>query len=326
MAGKDPSEVSVAVAAQETGKVTASVGMVSLLVGLVLLLTWSYWPVLREIAQRWAHDPQYSHGYLVPLVAVALFWIRARQPASLQLKPTWSGLVLVALAAGMRFAGTYLFYTWLEAGALVVCVAGLVVVLWGWSMLKRNWAAIAYLVFMLPLPYRVEVLLSHPLRALATSVSTYALQTCGFPAVAEGNVIIINHFHIGVAEACSGLAMLLTFLAICAAVVLVLNWPWPDGLLILISAIPIAIIANVVRIVVTGLLLQVAGSAAANMFFHDLAGWLMMPLGMLMVWLEVWFLSRLFVRRKPADEDRILLGIPAGVKAAMAGAGAERSP
>src|SRR5206468_3303453 len=102
--------------------------------------------------------------------------------------------------------GTYLFFDWLAAMALLPCVAGLVLLAAGWRALRWAWPAILFLGFMVPLPHRVEVALAHPLQRVATAASTYALQTLGFVAFSEGNVIRLGQVRIGVVEACSGLS------------------------------------------------------------------------------------------------------------------------
>jgi exosortase len=141
---------------------------------------------------------------------------------------------------------------------------------------------------MIPLPYFVEVALAHPLRRLATAMSTYALQTVGYPAIAEGNVILIDDLKLGVAEACSGLGMLSTFLALATALALSTRAPLVDRIVLLVSAVPIALIANVARISATGI-------APA---LHDFLGWLMMPFALLLLWLELRFLGTLFTPDK----------------------------
>src|SRR5262249_35685267 len=153
-------------------------------------------------------------------------------------------------------------------------------------VLRWSWPAIAFLVFMLPLPFRVEVALSHPLQRVATYLSTYALQTLGFAAVSEGNIIILDNVRIGVVEACNGLGMLVTFVAMTTATVLIVRRSWIETVLILLSAIPIALLANVLRITTTGILHAEVGGQIGDIVFHDLAGWLMMPIALCLLWLE----------------------------------------
>ena len=171
----------------------------------------------------------------------------------------------------------------------------------GLPLLKAFWPAVVYLAFMVPLPFRLEAIASGPLQSVATMASTFSLQLMGFPAGNEGNVITINEARIGVAEACSGLRMLVVFFAATAAVALCSTKPlWERGI-VLLSAVPIAIACNVIRITATGVLFETVGSAAAKAFFHDFAGWLMMLLAVGMLKLELWFWSNVMIE-PPARE------------------------
>src|SRR4029077_20950711 len=114
---------------------------------------------------------------------------------------------------------------------------------------------------------------------------------------AEGNIIYIDDIRLGVEEACSGLGMLMTFFALATALAMIVNAPLHDRLLLVASAIPIAIIANVIRISATGVAYHLAGkdSSLAQVIYHDLAGWLMMPLALAMLWLELRFLANVLI-------------------------------
>jgi exosortase len=127
---------------------------------------------------------------------------------------------------------------------------------------------------------------------VGTEASTYLLQTCGYPAVAEGNIIYMDEVKLGVIDACSGLGMLMTFFALSTAVALVIERRRSDKLAIIASAIPIALIANIARITASGMVYWTWGEDAGS-FLHDWAGWLMMPLALALLWLELRFLDRL---------------------------------
>jgi exosortase len=269
------------------------------------------------MAHQWTYNPQYSHGYLVPLFALALLWLRRERLAAVSFRLSWWGVPLVAAGAALYLAGAYAYVDWLEAVSLLPCLAGVAVLLAGWRALRWSWPAVAFLAFMVPLPFAVEQALGMPLRALATHASTWALQTLGLPALSQGNIIVVRAHKIGVAEACSGLSMLLTFAALATAVALVSRRPLLDKLVVLASAVPIALLANVARITATGVLYETAGSAAAHAFFHDFAGWLMMPFAVGLLWLELRVLARLLVEHPP-EEPLAVAGRPAGLRSPTA--------
>lgn len=265
-----------------------------LLVALASVLC-AYWTTLGATAQQWAHDPQYSHGYLVPVFALFLLWSRRDQIPAGALCPSWWGFALLGAGLVLRLVGAYYYFVWLDNISLLPCLAGLGLLAGGWPVLRWAWPAIAFLLFMLPLPYRLAVALAEPLQWFATQASTYALQTLGLPAVAEGTIIHLNEVEIGVIEACSGLRMLVIFLALASAVALVILRPAWQKALVLVSAVPIALIVNGIRITATGVLYETTTSRLANLVFHDLAGWLMMPLALSMLAVELKFLQHLIL-------------------------------
>jgi exosortase len=261
-----------------------------------LALLWAYWPALREMAARWSNDPRYSHGFLVPVFAGLVLWTRRGLLKGQEARPSWGGILLVALGVLLHLAGGFVGFQWLDAVSLVPTLAGVTVLFGGRVAWRWAWPAVVFLLFMMPLPYQLEVALAHPLQRLATTASTYALQTLGLPAVAEGNVILIEDLQIGVLEACSGLGMLVTFFALAAFVAFVSDRPLHQRLVAFASAAPIAVLMNLVRITVTGVLYVVADRELARVVFHDLAGWLMMPLALAALWLELMVLDRLIVK------------------------------
>ncbi|MFM9961955.1 MAG: exosortase/archaeosortase family protein [Planctomycetaceae bacterium] len=282
------------------------IGVLSVLSVLGAIGVWSYWPTLCGLMARWNSDPTYSHGFLVPFVAAAMIWQRRSLPVPSESSQPLLGLSLIAASLVLRVIGARFYFEALEWLSILPCVAGICVVCGGELSLRRAWPGIVFLVFLLPLPYRLEVALAGPLRSVATLVSTYSLQTLGYPAVAEGNVIVVGTARVGVAEACSGLRMLVSFFAVSAAVATFVKRPaWERGLIVL-SAVPIAVLCNVSRVTITAALYETIGADLAHRLFHDLAGWLMMPLALGLLGIELWILSRLLVA--PPERDVVPVG------------------
>jgi exosortase len=286
--------------------------------GLCIAVLWAYWTTLAEMAERWFDDPQYSHGYLVPLFSIYLLWSRRAIVKDGFVSSSWWGVVVLALGLALRFAGVYFFYGFFDAISLLLCLAGLVLVLGGRQAFRWSWPAILFLGFMVPLPYRLQTALSGTLQRIATKMSTYALQTLGQPAVSEGNIIHINDVPIGVVEACNGLGMLVTFFAISTAAAMLLKYGWWRRAILIIGAIPVAIIANVIRITVTGVMYGASQNEAAKFVFHDVAGWLMMPLAVLIIYVELYVMDRLIVDRKDAAQSGPIAFLPTNASAAPA--------
>src|SRR5262245_57026888 len=174
---------------------------------LALCLVWAYWTTIQELWRRWSDQPQYSHGYFVPIFAGVLLWWRQDMLESKTLRGSWWGLPVLVFGVAMRLAGAYYFYDSLDFLSLLPVFVGICLLLGGWYALWWSWPAILFLIFMIPMPFRLETAMAQPLQQIATRISTYTLQTLGLPAIAEGNTILIEEARIGVVEACSGLRM-----------------------------------------------------------------------------------------------------------------------
>jgi exosortase len=266
---------------------------------------WAYWPTLLEAAERWSGDPQYSHGYLVPLFSMFHLWYR-RDVLGTGTAPraSWLGLVVLAVGLGLRFVGTVLFIGWLDVVSFGVCLLGIAGLIFGRAGLAWAWPAALFLIFMAPLPFRVQHMLGVQLQGIVTKASTYSLITLGVPAVANGNVITLsNNIQLGVVQACSGLGMMMTFAALATALTMIIGRkePWFVGAMVVLATLPVAIAANVFRVCLTGLLYHLSQDEAARVVFHDAAGWLMIVVGLLGLLAVRWACRRTVVPVLPLD-------------------------
>lgn len=273
-------------------------------VALLAILTWVYGSVLAVLATRWSSDPSYSHGYIVPLIAVGITWYRLQQHSLAQLRRSALGIVLLAAGLATHIGSGLYYYEWADAMSIVPSVAGVVLLVGGFALLKATWPAVLFLAFMVPLPYRIESAMSGPLQSIATFASTFAIQVCGFPASSAGNTISINDVSVGVAEACSGIRMLVIFFAISTAFAILSRRTLLEKAILTFSAPVIAVVCNVIRISSTGMLLATSHNKLAHAVYHDLAGWLMMPMALGMLWVLLRFLDHLVVEEsaKPAPK------------------------
>lgn len=272
-------------------KQNISFSAVALLAALfVAALIWSYWTTLTAMAYKWWNDPQYSQGYLVPFFSLVILYLRRDKLEKITTSLDPRGLILVILGMLIHVACGFINQDWIDGISLLVVIAGLFWLFGGWSIMWWALPAILFLFFMIPLPHSVETGLAYPLQRIATIGSLFLIQASGIPAVAEGNVIFLSHSRIGVMEACSGLSMLLIFFALAAAMVVIYRPPLLDTIIIMLSAIPIAIIVNILRITATGIAQEWFGEEVAEKIFHDWAGWLMMPVALGFLALEIWLL------------------------------------
>ncbi len=275
------------------------------IVSLAALVGWAYLPMLRVFADKWANDPQYSHGFLVPFFSAFLLWRAWKTTPPTPAPLPVLGCSLLAFGLVMRaLAGSLLFYQ-LDAASLLLSLVGLVLAAGGWSLLRTTGPALLFLGFMVPLPYELERNVGQPLKTAATVSSTFLLQTFGQPAIRDGNLILIDEIRLGVVDACSGLKMMVTFAAFSVGAALLMRRSRFEKLMVLLGIIPIAIIANVLRITATGLSYVAFTDKGTLEFLHDFHGWLMMPVGMMLLGLEVWCLKRLVVEPPQIGEPHL---------------------
>ena len=273
---------------------------------LLAALLFSYWNTLSRTAEHW-DSPQYSHGWLVPLFAIALLWMRYEPLKRVAAWEHWAGLGLLGLGLAMRLTATGFALVIPDMVSFIPSLAGIVLLVGGVNLLRWAGPAILFLLFMYPLPDRVENMILNPLQRTATVVSTFALQTMGVPAFSEGNRILLPNVELGVVDACSGLRMLTIFLALSVAITMVTDRPWWERIVIILSAIPIALIVNITRITATGLLYMV-NEHLAERVFHDLAGWVMMPMALGLMYVELQLLSHLFIEDDSLETSGIDFG------------------
>jgi exosortase len=249
----------------------------------------------------WNHVQDYSHGYLVAPLAVLFLWARRDRMPIVATGLAWPGLVLILVSVAMRFAGAWYYFDSLDGWSILLWVAGVV-----WFFLGRSFGwwrlpSIIFLLFMVRLPYRLELALSLPLQTIATQLSCWVLQMLGQPAIAEGHTIFLGAHTLEVEQACSGLRIFIGIAALAFAYVVIVRRAWWEKAVLVLSVIPIALVANATRVVATGLLYQLVSGEAAKKFSHDVAGWAMILYAAGLFALVLWYLGKLVREVEPVD-------------------------
>lgn len=272
------------------GAATAILGGLAVLIALL----WSYWPTVAEIMKVWRTSDEYSSGMLVPFLAVYVIWSRREEFRSASLRPAllW-GVAALLVAQACRGLALYYMYQSGERLSLILSVTALVLLMTGWQYLKRLWPVLIFLCLMLPWPNRVQAAISLPLQRWSTSSAVFCLELGGWDIVRSGNTIEIEGIPLFVAEACNGLRMITAFFVITGLVVLLTRRSWWEKLIVLLSSVPIALLCNTVRLVVTAMLYTVITSDLWRKWIHDWDGYAMVPLALAMVVGELWLLLRL---------------------------------
>ena len=281
---------------------------------------------MASLVRLWATDPNWSHGFLIPLFSLyflhqkkrqilALEYagdplaelLRGRRPPPLepgQTRPNYLGLfvlllVLVFYAFNVVSPAGYAYFRPLS---MIAAVGAVVLFLGGWRLVRYCWLPIAFFLFAIPLPRRYYVGLTLPMRHLSAVVATTVLNLIpNVDATTSGAVIELVYKGqrlepaLNVAEACSGMRLLMAFLALGVAMAYVHERPGWQRAVLLLSTVPIAIFCNMVRVTATGLLYVLVDPRFTQGIYHDLLGLAMLPLAFGLYGLLAWFMASLFV-------------------------------
>ena len=274
--------------------------------GLVLIaFLWSYWPGFADLWNFWQRSDEYSSGLLVPFLAVYILWSRRKTITQCRIGPSIWGLFAFVAAQGVRLFGLFFMYSSAERLSIVLSVAALLLLLFGWQLLRGVSTVLLFLCLMLPWPNRVQSAVTLPLQHWATSSAVFCLEMVGYEVVREGNVINIGDASVAVAEACNGLRMVTAFFVIGGLVVLLIRRTWWEKLIVLVSSLPIALLCNTMRLAITAVFFTVLEGDYWETIFHDFGGYAMMPLALAAVIGELWLLTKLTTL--PSKEEAIII-------------------
>jgi len=247
---------------------------VVLTLSITALLAALYYKILYSLGTQWYADPDYSHGFLVPLLSGHFVWERRGKLRSLPAAPSPWGIILLGGGLLMLLIGSAGSELYMQRTSIIVVIAGLVLLMLGREFLRVLLFPIAFLFFMVPLPAIIVNAVAFPLQLFAAKTATFCLYNFGIPVLREGNVIVLAGTTLEVAEACSGIRSLQALLALGTVYAyFTQHVMWKRWTLVLLS-IPIAIAANAFRVTGTGVLTHYWGVEAAQGFYHTFEGWL----------------------------------------------------
>ncbi len=250
---------------------------------LILLAGLLYRHVAVHLARDWWTDSNFSHGFFVPLFSAFVLWRDRFRLASLAVKPSWLGAVIVAGSLVMLVVGSLGAELFLARASMVFLLAGAVIFFLGWTYFRAVLFPWACLFLMIPIPAIVFNQITLPLQFLASRLAAWSLAIIGIPVLRQGNVIELPAMSLEVAEACSGIRSLVSLGTLAVIYGYVLDdAPWRRAVLFVFS-VPIAVLANSARIAGTGILAQYWDPDKAQGFFHEFSGWVIFLLSTAML-------------------------------------------
>jgi exosortase D (VPLPA-CTERM-specific) len=283
---------------------------------LAALLLWLYGSTLGHLVLQWWQDPNFSHGFFVPLFSAFVLWQERGELARLTPRPSWTGLLIVTFGLCVMIIGRMGAELFLSRSSLLLVLAGLIVLFLGWRFFHAVFFPWAFLILMIPIPAIILNQVTLPLQLLAAKVAATVLPWLGVPVLREGNIIYLPRMPLEVAEACSGIRSLMSLVTL--AIIygyLMERRRWVRWLLALAS-VPITVIANDVRIVGTGLLVQYWDPAIAEGYYHASWGWLIFVVSLVML-----YALHLFIRFLFADKNGESITAPSSPTATIISAG-----
>jgi len=272
-------------------------------VGLAVAVLFLHWHTVCLLVQCWYRVGDYSYGFLVPAISLYLIWDRGPTILALEPRPTRWGFAVIAVAVAAQFVGGIGNIGYVQGMSLILLVAGIVLTLGGRRVLWTAAFPIAYLVLMVPLPGPVRDRIAFPLQLLATRVSADILELLGTAVAREGNVLHLAGMTLQVAEACSGIRSLLGLLTMGILLGYLVTPRLWERVILAVSTIPIAVVANILRVTGMGLLCGHLGMRWGQGFYHGFSGWLVFVFALAVLFIEASVLSALFAPREQRASD-----------------------
>jgi len=258
-----------------------------------------YYQVLGKLVSDWWQIPDFSHGFLVPFFAAYLVWEKREVLRGTKVTPSWNGIAVMALGVAVLLLGVYGSELFLSRVSLIILLAGVVLCFGGRLYLKELRFALLVLLLAIPIPDILFNQITFPLQILASKLASSLLPLFGVPVLREGNVIELPLMKLEVAEACSGIRSLMSLFTLAVFYGYFLEKSLWRRVLLVLASIPIAIAANAVRIVGTGLCVQYWDPDKAMGFFHEFSGWVVFLVSLVSLYLVHRAMLLFPVKRRP---------------------------
>ena len=251
---------------------------------LAALSVWIYWSTVAHLVAQWWHDPNFSHGFFVPLFSGFVIWQGRDRLARIIPRPTWSGLLLLAAGLGVLIVGRLGAELFLDRSSMLLILAGVVVLFAGWNLFRAVLFPWAFLLLMIPIPTIIFNQIAFPLQLLVSKIAAAALPLLGVPVHREGNVLRLAAMDLEVATACSGMRSLMSLLTLAIIYGYLLEKRLWVRWLLALASVPIAIAANSARIIGTGLIVQYWDADKAEGPFHSFWGLVVFIVALIMLY------------------------------------------
>ncbi len=256
------------------------------------MLALLFLPAIREFLYDWSHDDNYSHGFLIPVISAYLLWLKREEIRSANRESNLLGLFVLIAGLVLNILGTAAAEWYTVRFSLIPVLLGAVLYLWGWQVVRHVWFPIVFIIFAIPLPYTLFRTLTFPLQLFSTEMTHAIVTSAGVPALRQGNLLHLPGYSLEVIEACSGLRSMIVLSALAALFAYISPGGAFRKLFLFALAVPIAIAANIIRLLVTSLGALFISHEFAEGFLHDFSGVLVFMVGLTSFLLVHWLLEK----------------------------------
>lgn len=267
---------------------------------IVCLLVGLYFRVAFKLVSDWYNIADYSHGFLVPFFSLYLLWDKRAEITATPIRPSWAGVPIIVIGLVLLIFGIYGVDLFTSRISFLVLLIGLIWTFFGRLMVKAVRFPLGVLLLAIPIPAIVFNQITFPLQLLASQMASAILPSLGVPTLQEGNVIQLPVMKLEVAEACSGIRSLMSLFTLAVFYGYFLEKTTARRVLLALASIPIAVAANVARIVGTGLCVQYWDPQKALGFFHEFSGWVMFVVSLGLLYMVHKLMALVLPARKEA--------------------------
>ncbi|UCE07510.1 MAG: exosortase/archaeosortase family protein [bacterium] len=265
-------------------------------VGILVALLFA--PVIMELVNTWRTSDDYSHGFFVIPISLFMVWQKREKLRNSGSKPSWLGLPVFTAGSIIYLISFITRFHTLQYLSMPMIIIGLLLFLAGLRSTRELIFPVLFLLFMFPIPSNVYILLTNPLKLVVTKISAEIVYLIGVPVYREGNILYMASTQLEVAEACSGIRSLYSYMML-ACLFAIFSTKLSVKILLIASTVPLSLAVNILRVTGTGILAHLFGERVAQGFFHEFSGIILFFVGLIILFLEFNLLNSKAAFKKP---------------------------
>ena len=255
------------------------------LLPLILIFFFLYHKAIAKLVSDWAVDPNFSHGFLIPFVALYMVWYKKNEISLISHESSKTGIYIIIFGMLVHVAGNVGAELFLMRFSMIITLAGIIIYYYGYKMFWQVMIPVAYLILMIPIPAIIWNKIAFPLQLFAANISSQTINLLGIPVFREGNILHLANTSLEVVDACSGLRSLTSLIALTGAFAFLAPLSIFKKWILFFSAIPIAVAVNVIRLTITGAMAAWIGPETAHGFLHDMSGLIIFGAALILVYI-----------------------------------------